>query len=80
MQRRTASSATRQQNQRKAYYHVSASYMLWFKTDLENLVYTSFANKQDSEDARDEIKTCDILDLENVLGENKTHCRVVSHY
>lgn len=35
-----------------------------------------FANKQDSEDARDEIKTCDILDLENVLGENKTHCRV----
>lgn len=35
-----------------------------------------FANKQDAENAADEIKTCNVLDLENALGENRNCCRV----
>ena len=53
-------------------------YMLWFIKWTWNLTW-SFANKQDAENAADEIKTCNVLDLENALGENRNCCRVVSY-
>ena len=60
------------------YYSFSYCPLIPFSTCIAFKIYYSFANKQDYDNAVDEIGVCNLLDIETILGERKECCRVVS--